>query len=101
MKPSKRHGKQKPRTFNHTVQTRPAENPKRDDFLAGIIGQFIERRKELGLSQEEVDGRMGTADRLCSKWECGQRQPTSFNFFCWAQALDARLVLVSGPDKRG
>lgn len=71
--------------------------PDRDDFLAETISLFIERRKEMGMTQEDVDARMGTADRLCSKWECGERMPNSFNFFCWAQALDARIVLVSEP----
>lgn len=68
--------------------------PGRDIFLSEVIGQFVKRRKELGLTQEEVDGRLGTAERLCSKWECGQRTPTSFNFMCWAEALGASLVLL-------
>ena len=67
--------------------------PQREDFLSEIVMQFIERRKDLNLTQEEVDFRMGTAERLCSKWECGQRMPTSFNFLCWAQALGAELKL--------
>ncbi len=82
-------------------QTRPPNIPKRDDFIFEIISQFIQRRKALGLSQEDVDGRMGTAERLCSKWECGERLPTSFNFYCWAQALDAFLLLFPKTDKRG
>ena len=83
--------------FDFTVKlldNKPSlKNPNRDDFLFDVISQFIQRRKELGLSQEDVDHRMGTAERLCSKWECGLRMPTSFNFYCWAQALDAFLVL--------
>lgn len=74
--------------------------PVRQGFLSEIVGQFVERRKAMGLSQEDVDGRLGTAERLCSKWECGQRTPTAFNFFCWAEALEARLVLVPGPGPR-
>ena len=76
-----------------------SKNPGRDDFLFDVISQFVQRRKELGLSQEDVDHRMGTAERLCSKWECGQRMPTSFNFYCWAQTLDAFLVLFPKKDK--
>jgi len=72
----------------------PSLHCRRDDFFDLIIKQFIRRRKQLGLSQAEVDYRMGTADRLCSKWECGVRTPTSFNFFCWAQALEANLILI-------
>ena len=58
-----------------------------------LIQQFIERRRALGLTQEEVNARMGNADRLVSKWECGDRTPTSFNLYCWAEALDTSLTL--------
>lgn len=67
--------------------------PNRNGFQFEIIAQFVERRKELNLTQEEVDSLMGTADRLVSKWECGDRIPTSFNFYCWAQALKSKLSL--------
>ena len=63
----------------------------RDDFLKDLISQFIQRRKELGLTQDEVNYRIGTADRLVSKWECGDRTPTSFNLYCWAEVLDSHL----------
>lgn len=66
----------------------------RDDFLTDVVHQFILRRKLLGLTQENVDQRMGNADRSCSKWECGDRTPTSFNLLCWAEALRAKLVLT-------
>ena len=72
--------------------------PRRNDFFDEIINQFIRRRKALGLTQEDVDNLMGTADRLISKWECGHRIPTSFNFFCWAQALKAELILHPFPE---
>ena len=68
----------------------------RNDFLHSVVDQFIKRRKELGLTQEDIDLRMGNADRQCSKWECGQRTPTSFNLLCWAEALQAKFVLL--PD---
>ena len=67
--------------------------PSRDDFLEGVVRQFVLRRKALNLSQEDVDQKMGNADRLCSKWECGMRTPTSFNLMCWAEVLNCMLVL--------
>ncbi len=81
-------------TDNQYKEIIPSPRCRRDDFFDLIIKQFIQRRKQLGLSQADVDYRMGTADRLCSKWECGVRIPTSFNFFCWAQALEASLILI-------
>jgi len=69
--------------------------PTRDDFLSDLISQFIARRIELGLRQEEVDTLMGNTDRLVSKWECGLRTPTSFNLYCWAEALNSKLEILS------
>ena len=66
----------------------------RGDFLSDIVQQFITRRKELGLTQDDIDIKMGNADRTCSKWECGDRMPNSFNLFCWAEALEAEIKIV-------
>ena len=67
----------------------------RDDFLKDVIKQLIQRRKELGLTQEIIDSKMGNADRLCSKWECGLRTPTAFNLYCWADVLSSKIILSS------
>lgn len=67
--------------------------PMREDFLSNIVKQYVDRRKQLNLSQENVDLIMGNADRQCSKWECGLRTPTSFNLLCWAEAVQATLIL--------
>lgn len=83
-----RHKSQKSRNLHFgSTQTR-------QDFLKDIVVQFIHRRKTLGLTQEDVDIRMGNSDRQCSKWECGLRTPTSFNFFCWAEALESHIQLI-------
>lgn len=65
----------------------------RQDFLKDIVKQLVERRKSLGMTQDNVDVRMGNADRLCSKWECGDRTPTVFNLKCWAETLKFELTL--------
>jgi len=67
--------------------------PTREDFLKVLVIQFTQRRKRLGYSQEYIDQIMGNSDRTCSKWECGSRTPTSFNLFCWAEALKCRITL--------
>ncbi|KAB8155082.1 helix-turn-helix domain-containing protein [Kordia sp. TARA_039_SRF] len=66
----------------------------RNDFLKGIVSQLVARRKELGLTQDDVNDLLGVADRLVSKWECGSRTPTSFNLHCWAEALKSDLGLL-------
>ena len=50
----------------------------RDDFLKDVVKQLVKRRKELGITQEELNYKLGVADRLVSKWESGTRTPTSF-----------------------
>ena len=65
----------------------------RTDFLSSIVQQLIKRRLQLALTQEDVDARMGNADRSVSKWECGDRTPSSFNLYCWAEVLESKIVL--------
>ncbi len=68
------------------------QSPKtRDDFLEDVAMQLIQKRKELGFTQEQVDHIMGNSDRLCSKWECGMRTPTAFNLYCWVEALSGKI----------
>ncbi len=71
----------------------------RDDFLKSLVSQFVKRRHQLKMTQEDIDSKMGNADRLCSKWECGLRTPTSFNLFCWAETLECHLSLFACQDK--
>ena len=71
----------------------------RDDFLKGLVAQLIQLRLKRGLTQEELNHRLGVADRLVSKWECGVRSPTSFNLYCWADALDGKLMIVENVER--
>ena len=66
----------------------------RNDYLRDIVRKLVEQRQKLGLTQEELNARLGIADRLISKWECGIRSPTSFNLYCWAFALGMRLTVA-------
>lgn len=66
----------------------------RDDFLRDVVGDLILIRRKQGLTQDEINHRLGVADRLVSKWECGVRTPSSFSLYCWADALDSRLVVI-------
>lgn len=73
-------------------------NPTRQDFLKDVTIQLIRLRKKLGLTQEEVNYRIGVSDRLVGKWECGLRTPSAFHLFCWAQVLGARILIVENID---
>lgn len=71
----------------------------RADFLENVVTQLVARRKELGLTQADIDHRLGISERLTSKWECGLRTPNSFNLYCWAQALEGSLCFVADEVK--
>lgn len=62
-------------------------------FTLDLIKQFQERRYELGLTQPDVDQLIGVAPGLVAKWEIGNRKPTLFNAYCWAEALGCSIKL--------
>lgn len=71
----------------------------RNDFLNNVVKQLVQRRHALGMTQDELNYQLGVADRLVSKWECGLRTPSSFNLYCWADALGTKLTIMSkDPD---
>ena len=65
----------------------------RNDFLKFVVADLVTKRKRLEYTQEELNARLGVADRLVGKWEVGIRTPTSFHLYCWADALDMRLCV--------
>ena len=71
----------------------------RQDFLKDVVGDLVRLRHLRGMTQEDLNHKIGVADRLVSKWECGIRTPTSFNLYCWADALDGKLKIVPNPER--
>jgi transcriptional regulator with XRE-family HTH domain len=63
-------------------------------FHNTIIPQFVARRKELSISQLEMDEIVGVAKGLVSKWECGIRKPSGYLFCVWADALGMQINLT-------
>jgi hypothetical protein len=62
-----------------------------DDLIKGLVA----RRRSLGLSQNALDDRIGCADGLISKWECGMRRPSAWNLACWMAALDCEVSIAA------
>lgn len=62
-------------------------------FTQDLIKQFQARRYDLGLTQPDVDQLIGVAPGLVAKWEIGNRKPTLFNAYCWAEALGCSIKL--------
>ena len=72
----------------------------REDFLKDVVKEPVQLRKKRNYTQEELNYRLGVADRLISKWECGTRTPTSFNLYCWADALNTKLKIVANANDK-
>lgn len=66
----------------------------RSDYLKNVVRELVRQREQLNITQEELNARLGIADRLLSKWECGIRTPTSFNLYCWALSLGMKLTVI-------
>ena len=62
-------------------------------FVSSLIKQVQKRRYDLRLTQSEVDDRIGVTSGLVAKWEIGNRKPTMFNAYCWAEALNCEIRL--------
>ena len=71
-----------------------AQTRRRDmAFAEDLIEQFRTARKNSGLTQEQDEDRLGNADGHTPKWENSFRKPTLFHAYCWAEALDQKLIL--------
>ena len=62
-------------------------------YADDLVTQLKKRRYQLGLPQAALDARIGCATGLVAKWETGNRKPTAFNLYCWAEALGCKLKL--------
>lgn len=69
-------------------------------FTSSLIKQFQSRRYQLGLTQPEIDQKIGVGTGLCAKWETGNRKPTLFNAYCWAEVLGCEIKLEVSDDMR-
>ena len=64
---------------------------KAEQWISNLISQFTKRRYELNIPQNELDHIIGCATGLVAKWETGNRKPTAFNLYCWAEALQCQI----------
>ena len=70
------------------------EPPSREDFAKPIVDALIKRRHELGLSQEQVNIKLGMADRYVNKWECGMKTPNLYNLMLWCSVLGLKIEIT-------
>jgi transcriptional regulator with XRE-family HTH domain len=64
---------------------------------------MVQRRKQLGLSQEELAFRMNTNQRQISRWEQGKNDPTTHTLLQIAKHLETTATWLLGlsdkPDR--
>lgn len=68
-------------------------------LAVSLRNSLRQKRIDLGMSQPELDEKIGVATGLVAKWEGGFRSPTGFNLYVWARSLGCDLVLVPRPEK--
>lgn len=73
----------------HTLKASPSELV----FYGELIERLVSRRKELNLSQADLDQMIGVSESMVAKWESKARLPGAFFFMCWAKALGVRLIV--------
>lgn len=80
------------------VHTRPV-TPEEHSFYRDLIGQLVERRHELRLSQGELNDMLGMSEAMVAKWEAMHRFPGAFFLMCWAKALGVRFIVQKEDPK--
>ena len=73
------------------------QKPSASERYERLIRYMAQRRQALGISSRELDLHIGCAHGLVSKWECGMRKPSAWNFACWMDALDVDVELTPQP----
>lgn len=82
-----------PKRTVHTPEGRRLFDP--------VIRQLVAVRQARGLRQADVDELIGCAERLVSKWECGEKYPSNYMLVLWAQALNVKLIVENADAEDG
>ncbi|ATY84501.1 XRE family transcriptional regulator [Kyrpidia spormannii] len=75
------------------------EEQRLNDFLAELIGAMVLRRRQLGLTQEQLAEKAGVKQSAIARLETGNAVPRLDTLIRIADALDLRLKLV--PEEAG
>jgi|TARA_R110000744_G_scaffold40658_3_gene92272 transcriptional regulator with XRE-family HTH domain len=58
-----------------------------------LLEMLVKERRRQGISQHALDHEIGFTNSLVSRWECGDRTPSAFALFVWAEALGLDIKL--------
>jgi len=65
-----------------------------------MITQLIDRRNQIGLSQEKLAFDIGCTPSLIHKWEQHKRVPSGFMLACWLDALGCTFEICTKDIKQ-
>ena len=85
------------KTIEVNEEQRELMKQNKRSIVRPLVEQLVERRKELGMTQEVLNHNIGLPDRYLSKWEVSLKEPKLWNFLCWVEALDCHIVI--SPNK--
>ena len=74
--------------------------PRDKAFAEPLIKELVEERKRQGLTQSDLDEKIGLTQGQLAKWETGDRSPTLWNAYCWASALGVELTIRKKDEKK-
>lgn len=85
--------------MKHGVVQRPAMvsrelSSEEQKHYSQLIENLAQRRKQLRLSQEALDHRLGVSEGMVAKWETLARLPGAFFLMCWCKALNVQLTIA-------
>lgn len=58
-----------------------------------LIRQLVEQRHKTGMTQAELNDRIGCTDGLLAKWEATICYPTAYHLMLWAEALKMTVTI--------
>lgn len=71
-----------------------------DDMTQKFAEAILNRRKQLGLTQEEVAAKVGTSKQMVSRYEHAQRSPKVLMANRFAEALGTTLDEIMGESAK-
>ena len=84
---------------NMAKHYRPHMQRINQDWFDPIVVTLIFRRQLSGITQEELNDRIGCADGHLAKWEARMFNPSAYYLIRWCEELKFRLKLESLDDE--
>ena len=69
------------------------------DSYSLMVNSLVDRRNDLGYSQEALADMIGCTTSLIHKWEQYKRVPSGFMLTCWLDALGVEIKICPKSSK--